>query len=100
MLLDILTSPGDKVIVQSPVYPPFFRVTRESGCTVLNNQLIYENNRYTMDFADLEEKAKDPQTTALVLCSPHNPVGRVWTKDELATLAISAESTEFFYYIR
>lgn len=61
-------------------------MTRESGCTVLNNQLIYENNRYTMDFADLEEKAKDPQTTALVLCSPHNPVGRVWTKDELATL--------------
>lgn len=86
VLLDILTSPGDKVIVQSPVYPPFFWVTRESGCTVLNNQLIYENNRYTMDFADLEEKAKDPQTTALVLCSPHNPVGRVWTKDELATL--------------
>ena len=85
-LLQALTRPGDKVILQSPVYPPFFSAIRDSGCHVLNNQLKYEHSRYTMDFADLEEKAKDPRTKALILCSPHNPVGRVWTRDELTML--------------
>jgi cystathionine beta-lyase len=85
-LLQVLTRPGDKVILQSPVYPPFFSAIRDSGCHVLNNQLKYEHSRYTMDFADLEEKAKDPKTKAMILCSPHNPVGRVWTRDELAML--------------
>lgn len=85
-ILQALTRPGDKVILQSPVYPPFSLAIADSGCHVLNNQLKYESNRYTMDFVDLEEKAKDPRTRVLILCSPHNPVGRVWTRDELTRL--------------
>lgn len=85
-ILRILTRPGDNVILQSPVYPPFFNAIRTGGCRVLNNQLKYEHGRYTMDFADLEDKAKDPRTKAMILCSPHNPVGRVWTRDELIML--------------
>jgi cystathionine beta-lyase len=85
-ILQAITRPGDKVILQSPVYTPFFRAVRNSGCHVLNNQLKYENNRYTMNFPDLEEKAKDPRTRALILCNPHNPVGRVWTREELSTV--------------
>lgn len=85
-ILHAITRPGDKVILQSPVYTPFFRAVRNSGCHVLNNQLKYENNRYTMNFPDLEEKAKDPRTRALILCNPHNPVGRVWTREELSTV--------------
>lgn len=86
-ILQVITRPGDKVILQSPVYPPFFRAIEDSGCHVLNNQLKYENSGYTMDFLDLEEKAKDARTRALILCSPHNPVGRVWTRDELRRVA-------------
>jgi cystathionine beta-lyase len=85
-ILQVLTRPGDKVILQSPVYAPFFRAIRDSGCHVMNNQLKYENKRYTMDFLDLEEKARDPRTKALILCNPHNPVGRVWTQEELTRL--------------
>ncbi len=77
---------GDKVIVQTPVYYPFFSAVNNNGRQLLQNELIYENNKYTIDFDDFEEKAKDPQTKLFILCSPHNPVGRVWTIDELKKL--------------
>ncbi len=85
-ILQAITRPGDKVILQSPVYPPFFKAITDSGCHVLNNRLKFENGRYEMDFLDLEEKARDPRTRALILCNPHNPVGRAWTRDELVEL--------------
>ncbi|EDL65471.1 MalY/PatB family protein [Bacillus sp. SG-1] len=83
ILLGLLTEPGDAVIVQDPVYYPFYSSIENHGCTVLKNTLTYKDSRYQMDFTDLESKAKDPNTKVLILCSPHNPVGRVWTREEL-----------------
>lgn len=93
MLIRSLTRPGDKVIVQTPVYYPFFGAIENNGCHILSNSLKCKDGRYTMDFEDLERKAKDPRARVLVLCSPHNPVGRVWTKEELTRLGrICAEN--------
>lgn len=80
------TNPGDKIIIQRPVYYPFTSVTVNNGRLVSNNKLIYENNRYTIDFDDLEMKARDPLAKLMILCSPHNPVGRVWNKEELTRI--------------
>ncbi|MGI5858610.1 MAG: MalY/PatB family protein [Tepidanaerobacteraceae bacterium] len=85
-IVNALTHPGDKILVQSPVYYPFFKVIENNGRRVVNNPLLFNDGRYTMDFDDLEEKVKDPQVKLLFLCSPHNPVGRVWTEEELKKL--------------
>jgi cystathionine beta-lyase len=77
---------GEKIIVQPPVYYPFFRVIEENGCQTVNNPLKIENNKYVMDLEDLEKKIDDSQAKILILCSPHNPVGRVWEKEELKNL--------------
>lgn len=79
-----LTEPGDGVIIQSPVYPPFSASVKNNGRRVIDNPLKLQNGCFTMDFEDLEEKAKDAKL--LMLCSPHNPVGRVWTEEELRKL--------------
>jgi cysteine-S-conjugate beta-lyase len=81
-----LTHPGDKVIIQQPVYFPFASAVTLNGCEIANNTLIYKNGRYTINFEDLAKKAADPRTKVMLLCNPHNPVGRVWTKDELKKL--------------
>ena len=78
-----LTEPGDKVIVQEPVYNCFFSSIRNNQCESVSNDLIYSNGTYSIDFDDLEEKAANPQAKLLLLCNPHNPAGRVWTKEEL-----------------
>ena len=83
MLVKTYVSPGDKVLIQTPVYYPFNKAIENSDGVLITNPLIYENGRYCMDFVDLEEKTKDPQVKMAILCSPHNPVGRVWTRDEL-----------------
>lgn len=83
MMVKTFTQPGDKVIVQTPVYTPFYTVIRNNGRQIVENSLILKDGKYTIDFEDLEKKAKDPTTTLLILCNPHNPVGRVWKKDEL-----------------
>ena len=77
---------GDKVILQNPVYYPFYPVIENNGCRILLNPLKLSNNHYTMDFEDLEKKVKDPRAKMIILCNPHNPVGRVWTKEELKQL--------------
>jgi cysteine-S-conjugate beta-lyase len=79
------SNPGDKVILQSPVYHPFFSTIKNNGRQILNNPLKFENGYYTMDFEDLEKKI-DSQARMLLLSSPHNPVGRVWNKKELEQL--------------
>ncbi|HBW34360.1 MalY/PatB family protein [Desulfosporosinus sp. BICA1-9] len=84
-LVRSLTKAGDKIILQSPVYPPFFQAIKNHGREVVNNQLRLENGRYTMDFTDLEEKFASG-VKMMILCSPHNPVGRVWDRDELDRL--------------
>lgn len=76
------THPGDKIIVQSPVYHPFYSIIQNSGRQLVNNQLELRDGRYVMDFADLERRF-DPRVKAMILCSPHNPVGRVWHPEEL-----------------
>ncbi len=74
---------GDKVLIQKPVYYPFFRSITNGGCGIVSSNLIEENGSYLMDFEDLERKASDPEVKLAILCSPHNPVGRVWTANEL-----------------
>ena len=85
-IIKALTVPGDKVIVQTPVYNCFFSSIRNNGCEVVSNQLIYKDKSYIIDFNDLEEKASDSKAKLLLLCSPHNPVGRVWSKEELTRI--------------
>lgn len=87
ILLQILTKPGEHVIVQEPVYYPFYSSIENHQCKIVQNSLVYKNGTYEMDFADLEEKASNPKASVLILCSPHNPVGRVWTIDELNRVA-------------
>ncbi|MFX1531275.1 MAG: MalY/PatB family protein [Promethearchaeota archaeon] len=84
--LKTYTNPGDKVIVQNPVYHPFFGTIKNSGCQILFNPLISSDGNYQMDYDDLKQKVKDPRAKLLILCNPHNPIGRVWTKDELTQL--------------
>lgn len=86
MLVKTFSNVGEKVIIQTPVYSPFFKGIQNNGRQVLFNQLYYENKKYTIDFEDFEEKAKDPLSKMFILCSPHNPVGRVWSKKELKRL--------------
>lgn len=81
----ILTEENDGVIIQPPVYPPFFRVINNNKRTLITNPLTVENGKYTIDFHDLEKKIKSAKV--LLLCSPHNPVGRVWSREELERLA-------------
>jgi cysteine-S-conjugate beta-lyase len=84
LLIRTLTNRGDGVVLQPPVYFPFFRGVEENGCRVLYNRLRFDGTRYVMDLEDLERKLD--QAKLLVLCSPHNPVGRVWTREELLRL--------------
>lgn len=96
ILIQAMTQPGDKVILQTPVYYPFFEAVRNNGRQIFENPLAFDGQRYEMDFDDLEAKASDPRATLLVLCSPHNPVGRVWTREELERLGrICAENGVF-----
>lgn len=85
-VIKALTSPGDKVIVQTPVYNCFFSSIRNNDCEILENPLIYNDPYWTMDFDDLEAKAADPKARLLLLCNPHNPAGRVWSVEELTKL--------------
>lgn len=77
------SKPGDGVILNTPVYYPMYSAINLQGRRLVENPLINKGNRYEIDFEDLEQKAKDPGTTLLILCSPHNPCGRVWTREEL-----------------
>ena len=80
------TTPNESVLVQSPVYNCFFSSIQNNGAKVLCNELVYENGKYEIDWTDFEEKLSDPQTTLFILCNPHNPVGKIWSKDELARM--------------
>lgn len=82
LLVLALTRDLDKIIIQPPVYPPFFDAVRKNGRTMLRNDLIYSDGRYTIDFQDLEAKVLQG-ANMLILSNPHNPCGRAWTKEEL-----------------
>ncbi len=77
------TEPGDSVLIQPPVYYPFYAVVRDNDRRLIENELLYSNGHYEIDFTDFETKIREQQVRLFILCSPHNPVGRVWTKEEL-----------------
>lgn len=88
-VIKALTLPGDQVIVHGPVYNCFFSSIRNNGCEMVSNSLIYnkEELRYEIDFDDLERKLAHERARLMLLCNPHNPGGRVWTRDELTSVA-------------
>ena len=86
LIIRALSRPGDGIIVQSPVYYPFYESVELNGRHIIHNPLKLVNGRYEMDFDDLEKKTKDPKARLLILCNPHNPVGRVWNREELKKL--------------
>ena len=87
-VIKALTRPGDKVVIQTPVYNCFFSSIRNNGCTAAESPLrIAPGPRYEMDFESLERQCADPAAKLLLLCNPHNPAGRVWTRAELERVA-------------
>jgi len=94
MAIRALTSTGDKVVIMPPVYPPFFRIVEDNERILVQVPLIEEKGYYNMDFEGLERACRDKAVKMVLLCSPHNPVGRVWTARELDKLAEISEETE------
>ena len=86
MAVRALTKEGDSVLIQPPVYYPFFEVIRDNNRKIVESPLLLADGHYEIDFDDLEEKIASQNVKLFLLCSPHNPVGRVWTKEELQKL--------------
>lgn len=82
-----LTRPGDSILILTPVYYPFYEVIRNNGRKLVESPLLYDGKQYTIDFDDMEEKIQRENVKMLLFCSPHNPVGRVWTRQELEQVA-------------
>ncbi|MDN5345794.1 MAG: cysteine-S-conjugate beta-lyase [Petrotoga sp.] len=80
------SKPGDNVVIQTPVYYPFYNIIKSNGRMIIKNSLKFENRNYSMDFDDLEKKLSLKRTKLFILCNPHNPVGRVWKREELEKL--------------
>lgn len=87
LILRLLTKEGDKIMIQTPVYYPFSNVINQNKRNLVNNKLVQRDGKYVIDFEDFEEKCKDPELNWFILCNPHNPVGRVWTREELEKMA-------------
>ena len=85
-VIKALTEPGDKVLVQTPVYNCFFSSIRNNGCEVVSSPLNPVGRTFAADYEDLERKAADERVKILLLCNPHNPAGRVWTREELTRI--------------
>ncbi|MGM9680292.1 MAG: MalY/PatB family protein, partial [Eubacteriales bacterium] len=81
-----LTTPGEKVLLMTPVYNTFYNSILNNGRVPLESPMIYENYAYSIDFPDLEAKLADPQTSMMILCNPHNPVGKIWDRETLAKI--------------
>src|SRR5699024_12454978 len=84
--LEVFTNPCDDILIQTPVYTSFYNLIKNNNRNVIEQELIKKDNKYEIDFEDLEEKIKSG-VKVFILCSPHNPVGRVWRKDELEKMA-------------
>lgn len=85
-MLKTFCVPGDRVVIQTPVYYPFQNIIQSNGCHVENNPLIIKDGKYTFNFEELDSITKNPRVKLIFLCSPHNPVGRVWSIEELTRL--------------
>ena len=86
LAIDCFTRPGDRIVVQPPIYPPFMKMVKLAGRTVISNPLVMSDGKYRIDFDDLEKKFSDG-AKFLMFCSPHNPTGRVWSTEELSKIA-------------
>ncbi|MCR5454782.1 MAG: pyridoxal phosphate-dependent aminotransferase [Bacteroidales bacterium] len=96
-IIKAVTMPGDKVLVASPVYNCFYSSIRNNGCQVAASNMKPDGNgRYSIDFADLEAQCRDPKTRVFLLCNPHNPTSRVWTRDELTRMARICKDNDVF----
>src|SRR5699024_2759549 len=93
MAIQTFTKRKDKVLIQTPVYPPFYDIVKKHDRTLVKNKLILEDGKYQIDFEDFEKKLKDG-VKAFILCNPHNPVGRVWKKDELEKIVALCKKYE------
>ena len=95
-IIRAFTDVGDNVLIQTPVYHVFFYVIEDNDRNVVENELIYNpessdvETAYKIDFDDLEEKFKDPKTKLMLLCNPHNPIGKIWDKESLEKIAVLA----------
>lgn len=95
-LIELKSTIGDQIIVQTPAYDAFFKLIDAQNRTLIETKLLYQNNQYTIDFNDLELKLKHPDCRIFLLCSPHNPTGRVWTQDELTQLLYLCDKHKVF----
>ena len=84
--IELFTDPGDNVIIQSPVYYPYYDYVNKTGRHIVYNALVNKDGYYEMNFEQLEMQAKDPKTKLILVCSPQNPSGRLWTKEELTRM--------------
>ena len=96
VLLELMTQTGDGVIIQPPVFTDFKPLIARADRTAVTNPLVLTHGGYRMDIDDLAVKAADPANKVLILCNPHNPVGRVWLHDELASVAAVCTSNDVF----
>ena len=85
-LVKMLTEPGDSVLIQTPVYYPFMSAIEDQGRKLVRSELVNTNGIYTVDFEDFEQKITEEAVRVFILCSPHNPIGRIWTRSELAKM--------------
>lgn len=95
-LIELKSQVGDHVVVQTPAYDAFFKMIKAENRTLIETNLLYQNNHYSIDFIDLEEKLKHPDCKIFLLCSPHNPTGRVWTTAELQQMIQLCEQYDVF----
>lgn len=86
MAVRAYTKPGDAVLIQSPVYYPFYSVVQDNDRKLVSSELLYKDGRYSIDLADFEAKIREHRVKMAILCSPHNPIGRVWTLEELQAI--------------
>ncbi|MBT7989314.1 MAG: pyridoxal phosphate-dependent aminotransferase [Anaerolineae bacterium] len=96
LLIQKLTKPGDQVIIQTPVFYPFYHAVEFNDRVLLRNQLLYKEGHYSIDFDDLARKAADPRAKMIILSNPHNPVGRVWSKEELLRIGEICHENDLF----
>ena len=82
-----ITNPNENVLIQAPVYNIFYNCILNNGRRVLSSDLVYKNGEYSINFSDLEKKLSDPQTSLMILCNPHNPIGKIWDKKTLKRIA-------------
>lgn len=96
MAVKTYTNEGDGVLVMRPVYYPFLNAIKNNKRKLINSSLVYSDGKYSINFTDLEQKIVDEKVKLMLFCNPHNPVGRVYTKDELDRVAAIARKHGVF----